>query len=298
MVYLERYTEMLRQKNQRFLEVDEQLFVRKDRWIVPMGPISQSYRLTPAQCRAIWKELGGLWVQWTDGFGPHAAGSEWYALVCRKHLPVDEVDSGNARKHIRRGLKRCEVRQVDAREIAENGYETYCAAVRSYGGNEALPTAAEFARRVMSDEPFADIRHQWAAYHEGKLIAFNQNLIYDNVEVDYTLGKYHPDYQQHYPAYALFNAMNEYYLVQKGFQYINAGTRTISHDTAIQEFLVRLFNFKQEPLGLHVRYRPPLGALIGMARPFRGWAVKVHPNVNALFELDRLSAGRSAAGAI
>ena len=288
MDYLERHAEMLRYKNQPFAVVAGQLFVRRDRRIAPLGPVSQAYHLEPDQCRDLLRQLGGLWVQWTEGFGPQSAASAWYCLTCRRHVPVDEVASANARKHIRRGLKRCEVRQVGVEEIARNGYETYCAAVREYGTSERLPTAEEFARRVMTDEPFQDIRHQWAAYHEGKLIAFNQNLIYGDIEVDYTLGKYHPDYQDHYPAYALFNRMNEYYLAERGFQYIHAGSRTVSHDTQVQEFLIRLFNFEREPLGLRVHYRPPLGPLLRLAWPFRGLLQAAVPKARALFELDRL----------
>ena len=288
MGYLERHAEMLRHKNQPFEVVAGQIFVPRDRWIMPLGPASQAYHLEPDQCRALLRKLGGLWVQWTSGFGPQSAASEWYCLVCRRHVPVDEVPSANARKHIRRGLKRCEVRQVGVEEIARNGYETYCAALRGYGGAARLPTAEEFARRVMTDEPFQDIRHQWAAYHEGKLIAFNQNLIYGDIEVDYTLGKYHPDYQDYYPAYALFSRMNEYYLAERKCQYIHAGARSISHDTQIQDFLTRLFNFEKEPLGLHVHYRPPVGQLLRLARPFRGLIQQLVPKARALFELDRL----------
>ena len=286
---IERFAEMLRAKNQRFELVAGQLFVRKERRIAPLGPVQQPYALTPAQCRDLLQSLGGLWVQWTDGFGPHAETSQWFALTCRRFVPVEEMTSANARKNIRRGLRRCEVRQVDVREIARNGYETYCAAVSEYGLKEPLPTAQEFERRVMSDEPFSDIRHRWAAYHEGKLIGFNQNLVYDGIEVDYTMGKYHPDYLQFYPAYALFTVMNEYYLVQKGFQYINAGFRSILHDTEIQDFLVRLFNFEQTKTNLHVHFRPPLGGLLRAARPFRAVARALSAKSVAMFELDRLS---------
>jgi hypothetical protein len=288
MAYLERYAEMLRSKNRRFELVDGQLFVRKQRWIVPMGPVARAYALDAEQCRVLLRKLGGLWVQWTDGLGPQTDGSEWYALVCRKHVSVEGVASANARKNIRRGIRRCEVRQVDVQEIARNGYETYCAALRGYGQRSALPTAAEFARRVMEDEPFSDIRHRWAAYHEGTLIGFNQNLVYDDIEVDYTLGKYHPEYLQYYPAYALFNAMNEYYLVQKKFQYINAGFRSISHDTEVQDFLVRLFNFHKEPTGLHVWYRPAVGRMVRMARPLQSALTPLYPPLSAVFEMDRL----------
>ena len=288
MGYVERFAEMLRAKGQRFEIVDGQLFARKDRRIAPLGPVERAYAPTADQCRELLRSLGGGWVQWTDGFGPHADASEWYALVCRRYLSVDEVESANARKHIRRGLKRCEVRQVDAREIARNGYETYCAAVRGYGDRTPLPTAQEFERRVMGDEPFADVRHHWAAYREGKLIAFNQNLVYDDVEVDYTQGKFHPEHLDSYPAYALFNAMDEYYLVQKKFRYVNAGFRCISHDTNIQDFLVQLFNFRTERTNLRVHYSPGLGAMLKAARPFRVPIQAAWPQAKALFELDRL----------
>ena len=76
MAYLERYAEMMRQKNHRFELVDGQLFVRRERWIAPVGPVGQAYGLNAAQRGELLRKLGGLWVQWTDGFGPHANASE------------------------------------------------------------------------------------------------------------------------------------------------------------------------------------------------------------------------------
>ena len=289
MGYVEQHAETLRAKNGRFALSGGQLFVRKDRWIVPVGPVAQPYRLDPAQCRELLRELGGLWVMWTDGFGPHADRSEWYAVICRRHVPVDEVASGNTRSKLRRGLKQCEVRPVEVREIARNGYETYCAAVSGYGQpGEALPTAEEFARRVMTDEPFGDTRHRWAAYHEGKMVAFAQNLIYDKTEVDYTLIKLHPEYLNRYSSYALFYRMNEHYLAQEGFGYVSDGSRSISHKTGVQDFLMKEFGFEKARTGLHVHYRWPLGLLLRAARPFRCVLAKAYPKADALFELDRL----------
>lgn len=288
MGYVDPHAEMMRAKNRRFARVDGQLFVRKDRWIVPVGPVSQPYRLDKAQCRELLRQLGGGWVMWTDGFGPHAAASEWYAVICRRHTVVEDVASGNTRSKLRRGLKQCDVRPVAVKEIAASGYETYCAAVKSYGGSVLLPTAEEFARRVMTDEPFGDTRHRWAVYYEGKMVAFAQNLVYDKTEVDYTLIKLHPEYLNRYSSYALFYKMNEHYLAQEGFAYVSDGTRSISHETGIQDFLMKEFGFEKASTGLHVHYRPPLGPLLSMARPFRGVLAKVYPKANALFELDRL----------
>ena len=289
MGYVERFAEMFRFKNRAFAQVDGQLFIRKDRWVAPLGPASQAYRLDKAQCRGLLHALGGFWVMWTDGFESPPPGTGWYAVVCRRHVPVEEVASGNTRSKIRRGLKNCEARQVDAREIARNGYETYCAALGDYGRRaSALPTAEEFARRVMTDEPFGDIRHQWAVYHEGKMVGFAQNLLYDKTEVDYTLIKLHPDFLNRYSSYALFYRMNEHYLSREGFQYANDGFRSISHETGIQDFLRKEFGFEEACTGLHVHFRPPLGLALGAIRPFRALAKAVCPASAPLFELDRL----------
>lgn len=289
MSWMERYADMLRQKNTPFVLLDSGLFVRRAGWIAPAGPAAQAYRLEAAECRDLLRRLGGWWVMWTDGFGPHAADSAWHAVICRRHVPVEEVASGNARSKLRRGLKNCEVRQVTVREIAENGHETYCAAFGGYGRRKnEMPTPREFARRVMTDEPFADIRQQWAVYHEGKMVGFSQILLYDKTEADYTLIKLHPDFLNRYSSYALFYRMNEFYLAQAGFQYVTDGFRSISHETGIQDFLVKEFGFEREPTGLHVHYRPPLGAALGLSRPLGALARRACPPLAPLFELERL----------
>ncbi len=290
MSYIEGFTEILQKKGRRFELVDGKLFVRKEQWIVPFGPAVQSYNLSQTQCKKLLKDLGGIWVQWTDGFGPHADNSEWYAVICRRHTPINDIESGNTRSKLRRGLKHCEVRKVEAEEIALHGYETYCAAINSYQGHDAqLPTETDFQRRVRSDAPFADIRHQWAVYQYDKLIAFAQNFVYDKIEVDYTLLKFHPDYLKFYPAYALIYRMNEYYLAEQDFEYVNDGFRSILHQTGIQEFLIKKFGFEKAPTGLHLYFRPPFGQLLHLARLFRRPLARFYSKADALFELDRLS---------
>ena len=288
MDYVARYAEMFRAKNRPFAQVDGQLFIRKEHWIAPLGPAAQAYRLDREQCRGLLRELGGWWVMWTDGFATPPPESAWHAVICRKHVPVEEVASGNTRSKIRRGLKNCEVRQVDAREIAQNGYATYCAALGGYGrAAGTLPTAEAFARRVMTDEPFSDIRHQWAVYHEGKMVGFSQVLLYGRTEADYTLIKLHPEHLNRYSSYALFYRMNEHYLSQAGFGYVNDGSRSVLHDTGIQDFLIREFGFEQARLNLHIHFRPLFGRLLHVARPFRRFASTCSPKAAALFELER-----------
>ena len=288
MSYVEQFTEVLRQKNMRFALLDGQLFIRYKYWITPIGPSSQNFHLDKRQCRELLRKLGGLWVQWTDGFAS-SADSEWYAVVCRKHLAFEGIADGKRRSELRRALRECEVRKVEAEEISVHGYETYLAALAGYGVHaDAFPTAEEFARRVMTDAPLADTRHQWAVYCDGRLVGFSQNLVYEKLEVNYADIKLHPEYLNRYSSYALIYRMNEYYLEQEGFGYVNDGFRSISHDTNVQEFLIKKFGFEKAYTGLHLHYRFPLGQLLRMAKPFRRVLTKAYPKAYSLFELDRM----------
>ena len=140
----------------------------------------------------------------------------------------------------------------------------------------------------MTDAPLAETRHQWAAYCDGKMVAFAQNLIYEKQEVNYTHIKLHPEYLNRYSSYALTYRMNEYYLEQEGFEYVNDGFRSISHETKVQEFLIKKFGFEKAYTGLHIHYRFPLGHMLRIASPFRKVLTKAYPKANALFELDRM----------
>jgi len=292
---VERYAEMLAAKRKPFALVDGQLFVRQEQWITPFGPAAQQFTVTPSQTRDLLKKLGGWWVSWTEGFGPEAAASEWYAVICRHFTPLDKLPA-KRRYEVNRGLKNCEVRQVDAAEIAQNGHAVHVAALIGYsvGNAGSVPTVKEFSERVLTDAPFADVKHHWAVYHEGRMIAFAQCYLYGRTEVDYTLIKLHPQHLGLYPAYALIHRMNEFYLGAQGFGYVNDGWRSIFHETGVQDFLIQKFNFEKAPANLRVQFRPPLGALLHISTPLHAMLSRREKRFKAVLELRRLRASTTA----
>ncbi len=288
-VILDGHIEVLRGKGRPFAKVGDKVFVRKGPAAVPLGPVGSDFTVTPDQANRLLRELGGWWVQYTDGFRWGAESSSWYAVLCRGHVSLANIVSGNTRSKLRRGLKHCRVVKVNPGEIAEKGYETYCAALQGYKGwNGAVPSPKEFERSVNSDAPFPDVRHQWAVYHRDDMIAFAQNLVYWPIEVDYTLIKLHPAFLKLYPAYALIYTMNQYYLEDQGFEYVSDGFRSVLHQTGVQQFLIDKFGFERAYTGLHMHYRFPLGAAVQLLRPARALVRKMSPSVGALLELDRL----------
>ena len=63
--------------------------------------------------------------------------------------------------------------------------------------------------------------------------------------------------------------MNEYYLKEMNFDYINDGARSISHETNIQEFLIKKFKFRKAYCKLNVIYNLRIGFLVKLLYSFR-----------------------------
>ena len=83
--------------------------------------------------------------------------------------------------------------------------------------------------------------------------------------------------------------MNEFYLHEKGFEYVNDGWRSILHETAVQDFLIGKFNFEKALTLLRVEFCPPLGILLNISTPIHPALRRLDKRFAALLELRRLA---------
>jgi len=244
---IERFAELYERRGTHFEIIKDTLWVESNRMVAPVGPAKFNYTIS--------KEDGGylltkfpkaLLVRYTDGIQNDKLVGEWYAVICDTFLDLNELPAKN-RSEIRRGLKNCDVKMVDSDFIAEHGYHVYASALENYTGAKIKAiTENQFKRNILLEKDFHDIRHYWGVLHNDKLIAYSANYIYDTIEVDYTAIKFHPDYLKLYPSYALIYTMNQYYLKEKSFEYVNDGFRNILHQTNIQKYLIEKFRFRKE----------------------------------------------------
>jgi hypothetical protein len=63
--------------------------------------------------------------------------------------------------------------------------------------------------------------------------------------------------------------MNNYYLAEQKLRYVTDGTKSISHQTNIQEFLINKFKFRKAYCYLHIKYQPFFGLAVSCLFPFR-----------------------------
>jgi len=197
----------------------------------------------------------------------------WY--VIKDHEEDLEQYKSKIRNQIKRGLKNCIVKKVLKDEIANHGYEVYRSASNSYNTNLMPPNKETFQNEILTYEHY----DFWAVYNlEGALIAYSQNVIEDN-SINYSTIKFHPEYLKLYPSYALFFIMNQYYLNEKNFLYVNDGAKSISHDTNIQTFLIDKFKFRKAYCKLHIGYRWDIGLAVKVLYLFKSFMPKVNHKV-------------------
>ena len=113
-------------------------------------------------------------------------------------------------------------------------------------------------------------------------------MIYDNIEVNYSTIKLNPQYLEFYPSYALIYQMNKYYLEQCGFEYVNDGFRSILHQSNIQNFLIKKFEFVKKYTNLKVHYKPFLSFAVSSTFPLKNILGNKFPKINAMLKLEEI----------
>lgn len=281
--------ELFEKRGEPATVVDGAIFKLYSGMVVPFGPANADYSLARAEASRVLRSLGGRVLRTTTGFQPARAVSEWYAVICRAFTPIESVSSSKTRGELRRALRNCEVRRISCQELASSGYEVYRRAFDRYSGADTPVSASAFEAHLMAGEGFDDVIHHWAVLCDGELAGYGSNYAFGETEAAYSAVKLHPDYLKKYASYALFHRMNEYYLGEREFAYVNDGFRTIRHSTGLQQFLEHNFSFEKAYMGVDVVYRQPYRMFVRATFPFRNLIGKLDERARAVYELERVA---------
>jgi hypothetical protein len=284
--YPDRYLSLFAQRGEPAIVLNGTIYKPYSNMVVPFGPADVDYSLSRKDAATALQQLGGMLVRTTGGFDG-TGGGEWYAVICRHFTEVEDAQSPNTRSKLRRALRNCEVRRIGAEELSQSGYQVYATAQQRYGGPPMLGPKS-FVTHAMATEGFEDIVHHWGAYCDGTLQGYSSNYLFGTREVTYTTTRFNPAFFKKYVSYALFHRMNQYYLADHGFDYVNNGFRSILHETQVQEFLLHTFRFEKSGTPLDVTYRAPYGALMRATFPLRTVIGKLNPRFRALYEVERV----------
>ena len=155
---------------------------------------------------------------------------------------------------------------IDKELLLDIGYRVYKAAFTRYKTHIKPLNKSQFLSEIKQQD---STWQYWGVFDKktSELIAYSQNQIINN-SCDYSRVKLNPNFLKLYPSYALFHKMNEYYLSEKKFKYVNDGARSISHETNIQTFLEQKFKFRKAFCVLHVEYSLLIKLFLIIVTPF------------------------------
>lgn len=282
---LDRISEYLSAQGRRHFRSDERVWVPYQKMAIPYAPVHQSQSPSPNEVTAALKMLPVILARWTDGIDS-GMDSEWYAVVCNTFSPVDGIQSSNTRSKVRRGLSRFRIDRLE-KAHAQDALGVYLAAHSRYQGSPS-PRIENFKHEFEVDFSFPDLVEYWGAWRDETLLAYSRNQIWKNA-ADYGTIKFDPTGLRDYSSYALIYRMNEHYLKERGFRYVNDGYRSILHETEFQSFLKEKFGFRNAHTQLHLRYRyPAISAAITLAPILQ----KIDARFTALATQHRIWKGR------
>jgi hypothetical protein len=184
-----------------------------------------------ASIQAAIKETGAALAQWTEGWDTQPC--DWWYVCC----DCPDYDISNlgkvARYDVRRGLAQCEVRRVDSRWFASNGYPTYAAAFQRYGAPPAL-NENEFVDEFLRHAEYPG-RETWGAFVGERLVAWESCIVVDDAVIS-SSAKADPAFLKARPNNALVYVLTRHYLRERRLAYVTSGSRVLVHDTNVQEF--------------------------------------------------------------
>lgn len=205
------------------------------------------------------KAFGAMWIYDFD------CGEEgpWYESICDiADYDIEKIKSKSARKCIRRGLNRCELRKIDYLWLAENAYDVYINAASRY--TNFTPASRESYRTSMEKHSEETGRKAMGVFVNEQLVAY-ANLRIVGRRVNIYASYFDPAYSNSYPMYALHYEIARHYLKELRFKEVNSGTRPLIHETNIGEFLFRIgWRKAYSRLGLY--FKPSVRATLKVAR--------------------------------
>jgi len=219
----------------------------------------------PTLVRRAMRETGARIARWNDTWDTDPC--DWWWICCDDRNYDAEKLSSHARRDVRAGLRRCEVRQVDAAWLAEHAYPVYKAAHTRYG-DDVVPVPPDRFAEGMRHAARLDGHEFWACFADQTLIAYAHCIVLQNA-VNLSSIKSDPDHLKALPNNALVYVLTQHYLKARGMLYVTDGSRVVHHATHVQDFLERKMGYRRIYCPLRAIFSPL--ARLSVASGVRRW---------------------------
>lgn len=180
-----------------------------------------------------------------------------YQIVCDLEDYGLERLSQNVRSKVRRGLRRCEVRQVPIPQLAVLGRTADTDTLSRQGRTWRFGGAQWDRYWAAADRPGMEA---WGAFVQGELAAFLLTADLDDC-VEFLLARSRSDRLDAYPNNALIFTVAEEMLVKRRMKKVTFGLESLEPVGPLDQFKFGM-GFRQEPIRQRVVFHPILQTLL------------------------------------
>ena len=223
-------------------------------------------------------------ARWTSDYDCGYETNWWYIV---KDGPFDlESLDPKAKKHIRQSLKKTFVKLIDMKEYADELCIVHNNACKGYSNFIGAFASPDDFRNKSKD------LECWGIFAlETNILIGYMTCLHGNGYVETITAKYDPQYLNLRGSDAVHYTILDHYLNREGVPYVCSGSRTINHETHVQDYKISTFGFRRAYCSLNIRYSPKIRGLIPVIYAFRKVLKKfdrisiVH-NINAVIKME------------
>jgi hypothetical protein len=262
------YVDFLRRLGHRVVRTRSSYWYDASRLFFMSAPPHRLYEPSGDELRLVLRKLPCLGLRFATPFA--GVGKPSYQLVCDNSTYGSAALSGNVRRKVRQGLKRCVVRPVSFAELATAGRRAHQDTLARQGRGGVLE--GKRWDRFWTAAAATPVLEGWGAWAGDILAAFLVTITFQD-GVEFTLERSCSDELGAYPNNALIFSVAEELLVRRGAPEITFGLESLEPVGPLDQFKLSM-GFRQRPLRQRVVFHPVLRALLRQApvrAAFRRW---------------------------
>lgn len=231
--------------------------------LLPTSPPTRLNGLLEAEAKNFLMNQKCFLIRWEENFD-QIKHSNWWHVIKDSDTKIESL-SANTRSKVRRGLKFFDCVKLSTEELISEGYIVYKRAFSGYKTHEKIYTQKEFNSAI---EKMPNYTEFWGIRKKdsGELVGFSENYIEDKVCFFNSIW-FDPNSLRKYSSYAFFFTVSNHYISDRSFKYVSNGAKSISHDTAIHEFLLSKFGYRKAYSNVKIIYNPFLRVMIALLMP-------------------------------
>lgn len=240
--------------------------------LLPDAPPHRELTVSADQQKSLLRQSGAYFLRWTSSWDCQTPTEFWHVIKDQPSRLEDYLS--NTRRYTKRGLQTFGVQRLEGEAVAERAYQVHLKAFARYGNQTQPEPREQFIQGLAQPKPGRDI---WAVYKGADMVGYAINQVREDM-CEYGAMKFLPEYLKQACSFALIHHMNAYYLETLHLKYITNGSRSLFHNTKMQEFLAEHFDFRKAFCRLHLAYAPRTLLAVRLLFPIRQWIYRSRLN--------------------